>query len=130
MWGLRLSHFLLAALTLLWNPVANDVLAHAQNEAFTTILFNHRTGNLEVSHRFSAHDAEHALIVLFGKDADILQNAETQKDFAAYVNLRFRLQNAAGDSLILVDVGYEVEGKFFWVYQEMAYTRKTHHITH
>jgi len=116
---LQPANVLLAALVALCTSTGQVALAHEQNEAYTTILFNQHSENLEVTHRFSTHDAEHALIQLFGKDADILQNTETQKDFAAYVKLRFQLQNHAGESLMLADVGYEVEGKYFWVYQEM-----------
>ena len=106
-------------MALLLLPPASKLFAHEQNEAYTTILFNPHSGQLEITHRFSAHDAEHALIRLFGKEADIVGNEETQRDFAAYVRLRFQLQDAAGDDLFLDDVGYELEGKFFWVYQEM-----------
>lgn len=98
--------------------------AHQQKEAYTTVLLNARTGNLEVSHRFFIHDAEHALKHLLGGEADILQNAETQHAFAEYIKQRFFLRDGLGHTLNLQDVGYEVEGKYFWVYQEIAIPKR------
>lgn len=91
---------------------------HQQKTAISTVLFNPRTQNIEVMHRFYMHDAEHAVREIFGKDADILANTDTQKQFSEYVAQRFSLFNQKGESMLLSDVGFEVEGKFFWVYQE------------
>lgn len=97
---------------------SNQALAHQQKTAITTVLFNPRTENIEIMHRFNLHDAEHAVKALFKKTADILDDGETQSEFAGYVAERFKLLNAKGQVLPLNLVGYEVEGKFFWVYQE------------
>lgn len=35
--------------------------AHQIKAAITTVLFNQRTENIEVMHRFNLHDAEHAV---------------------------------------------------------------------
>ena len=35
--------------------------AHEMKSAITKVLFNQRTGNIEVMHRFYVHDAEHAV---------------------------------------------------------------------
>ena len=105
----------LAALLLFISQLAS---AHQIKAAITTVLFNTRTENIEVMHRFNLHDAEHAVKVLFDKNADILDDKGTQKAFADYVAARFRLLDAQNDSLLLKTVGYETEGKFFWVYQE------------
>lgn len=91
--------------------------AHQQKAAITKVLFNPRTGNIEVMHRFYLHDAEHAVRQIFGKDADIIGSKETQSIFADYVGERFALKN--GDvELPLSPVGFEIERAFFWVYQE------------
>ena len=45
---------------------------------------------------------------------------DTQTEFADYVAERFILLNAQNESLPLKLVGFEVEGKHFWVYQETA----------
>ncbi|QDG36666.1 hypothetical protein FJN13_18400 [Alteromonas mediterranea] len=94
--------------------------AHQIKAAITTVLFNPRTENIEVMHRFNLHDAEHAVKALFDKHADIMDDVETQQHFADYVARHFAILNAAGEPLTLADVGFEVEGKHFWVYQETA----------
>jgi len=100
--------------------VTTSAFGHQQKAAETTVLFNKNSGLLEVSHRFYLHDTEHAVQSLFDKSADILDSTETQKQFATYVAKQFLIQDLAGKSLPLSSVGYEVEGKFFWVYQETA----------
>ncbi|WP_371373325.1 DUF6702 family protein [Thalassotalea aquiviva] len=96
------------------------VFAHQQKEAYTTVLFNDRTGNIEVSHRFYLHDAEHALGKTLKKQGDLYASRETQQDFANYIQQQFRLADDKQRLLPLGSVGFEVEGKFFWVYQEIA----------
>jgi len=59
--------------------------------AITTVLFNPPTKNLEVTHRFDLHDAEHAVKEIFSGDADIMNSEETQADFAQYVVNRFAI---------------------------------------
>ncbi len=94
--------------------------AHQQKEAYSTVLFNDRSGNIEVSHRFYVHDAEHALADLMAKRVDIIKDEQTQQDFAEYIHKQFRLADENKTLLPLGRVGFEVEGKFFWVYQEIA----------
>lgn len=94
--------------------------AHQIKAAITTVLFNPRTENIEVMHRFNLHDAEHAVKMLFDKSADIMSDESTQQAFAEYVDEHFAILNADGEPLALKPVGYETEGKFFWVYQETA----------
>ena len=97
---------------------SNIALAHQQKAAETTVLFNKRSGQLEVMHRFYLHDTEHAVQALFDKNADILNSKKTQQQFADYVEKQFAIQSLEGKSISLSAVGYEAEGKFFWVYQE------------
>lgn len=100
--------------------IAAPVLAHHSKAALTTVLFNPRTSNIEIMHRFSLHDAEHAVRHIFDHQADIIGSVETQQRFNDYVQQRFSLQTEQGKQLPLASVGYEIEGKFFWVYQETA----------
>lgn len=93
------------------------VSAHQQKAAISKLLFNGRTGHIEVMHRFYLHDAEHAVQHIFGGQADILSNPQTQQQFAEYVATRFALLQE-DKALPLALVGFELEGKFFWVYQE------------
>lgn len=94
--------------------------AHQIKAAITTVLFNPRTENIEVMHRFNLHDAEHAVKMLFDKSADIIGDEGTQQAFAEYVAEHFALLDSDEQTLPLTKIGYEVEGKFFWVYQETA----------
>ncbi len=109
-----------------WSVLALAILltsagtaAHQQQAALTRVLFNARSGNLEVMHRFVLHDAEHAVRALFDPEADLLASAAAREQFAGYVQERFSLLGSAGDPLPLHYVGQEIDGPFLWVYQEM-----------
>lgn len=93
-------------------------VCHQQKMAVTTLLFNQRSGNLEINHRFYIHDAEHAVKRLLDNKANLMDNEQTQKDYGHYVQQHFRLKSADNQPLLLNYVGHEVDGKFFWVYQE------------
>ncbi|MCP5380865.1 MAG: hypothetical protein H6912_00720 [Kordiimonadaceae bacterium] len=99
--------------------LATPVTAHRQRAALTKILFNERTGNIEVMHRFYLHDTEHAVKILFDKNADIRNSADTQELFANYVDWRFAIKPLNGPELKLKSVGFEIERIYFWVYQEV-----------
>ncbi|GAA5525742.1 hypothetical protein Maes01_02314 [Microbulbifer aestuariivivens] len=107
---------LLLILTLL---MACQVQAHQMKAAITQVLFNERTGNVEVMHRFYVHDAEHALGEIVGKKAYLLENPEAQLQFARYVSAHFDMGLGSAEPVQLTHVGQEVDGKFIWVYQEM-----------
>lgn len=97
----------------------SSVAAHQLKSAVTTILFNERTGNIEVMHRFVLHDAEHAVGELFNKSqADIHTDEETRALFAAYALESFNLASLQDEPIELEPVGYQVDGRDFWVYQE------------
>jgi hypothetical protein len=93
--------------------------AHQQQAALTRVLFNARSGNLEVMHRFLLHDAEHAVRALLDREADLLASAPAREQFASYVQERFSLLGDEGNPLPLRYVGQEVEGPFLWIYQEL-----------
>ncbi|MEE4244863.1 MAG: DUF6702 family protein [Kangiellaceae bacterium] len=113
-----------AAILLVVSLFAGELLAHQQKETITSILFNSQTNNLEVSHRFYIHDAEHALKREYKKNADIYGDIETQKLFAEYVTTHFAMKDSSEQFIELKFVGAEVEGKFFFVYQETELTDK------
>ncbi|MDX1492286.1 MAG: DUF6702 family protein [Pseudohongiellaceae bacterium] len=92
--------------------------AHQQKAGLSHVLFNPRTGNIEVMHRFYIHDAEHAVRQIFDPKADILASAETAEQFAQYVQERFSLLDTDGSPLKLGYVGQEQDSGFIWVYQE------------
>ena len=105
---------------------STGVWAHQKKEAITEILFNTRSGMLEVMHRYLMHDAEHAVRVLINPDADIIASEETREAFARYATERFILLGDDGDTLKLDYVGQEVDGVFLWVYQEMPLPAALH----
>lgn len=98
--------------------ITNSLWAHQQKMALTKIEVNPRTNMLEVMHRFELHDAEHAVSEIFTKDADILGSEKTQMQFAQYVVERFAMYLANDKAVPLSIVGFEIDGKHFWVYQE------------
>lgn len=98
--------------------VATPLAAHQIKAALTKLELNPRTKMLEVMHRFEAHDAEHAVQEIFGGSANIYQDETTQAKFAKYVTDRFGIYFADGKQVPLELIGFEMDGKHFWVYQE------------
>lgn len=109
---------IIAAVCLLMAALCGPVLAHQQNESLTSILFNQRSGLIEVSHRFYIHDAEHVVKRIAGGKADLHGGRETQETFAQYVINGFSVIIDGESPLGLTLLGHEVKGKFFWIYQE------------
>jgi len=109
--GLAAAALLAAALTAL------PAHAHRLKAAITTALFNPRTGNIEVMHRFYSHDAEHVLRTITGRGIDVLDDPADRRRFSAYVHERFELTGIGADLEPLSLVGAELDGDFLWVYQ-------------
>ena len=107
----------MAAVLLLWTTLAG---AHQQKEAVTRVLFNARTGNIEVMHRFLLHDAEHAVKQLVDDGADILDSEQSRESFSTYVYRHFSISDQHGHAIALTPVGHEIDGRFLWVYEEAA----------
>ncbi len=114
---LRCLVSLLTLLMLITSPVA----AHQKKTAITTILFNARSGNIEVMHRFLVHDAEHAVkqIREMRTRANILESETTRAAFSQYVAERFFLYDENDALLELTLLGSEIDGSSIWVYQEI-----------
>ena len=102
-----------------WGGLMGEAFAHQQQAALTRVLFNARSGNLEVMHRFLVHDAEHAVRQLLDPEADLIASAPAREQFSTYVQERFTLLGSEGNALALQYVGQEIDGIFLWVYQEM-----------
>jgi len=94
--------------------------AHEQKAALTDIFYNERTGNLEIAHRFSIHDAEHALRAATGVKGGLTKSEETRVAFAKYVAKCFALIFSDKSAMKLTLVGQELERGFLWVYQECS----------
>ncbi len=112
----QFSSFILLILTTI--IAVTQVQAHQQKYAITTIELNPRTENLEIIHRFLVHDAEHVVKQLFKPTADFNKQPETQKAFADYVIESFKIK-LQDQEPVLVNVGFESDEKYFWVYQEV-----------
>jgi hypothetical protein len=97
---------------------SGQLAAHEMKAALTKLVFNQRSGNIEVMHRFYVHDAEHGVKQLFDKSADLLNSKQTQQVFSQYVSEHFALTTLAGGAISLTLVGGQLDGRFFWVYQE------------
>ena len=96
---------------------------HRLKNAFTTVLFNDRSGRLEVMHQFYLHDAEQVATEIVsphtGQVANLFDNAEDRQRFAIYVHERFALFDSSGAKLPLSLRGAEIDRDFLWVYQAM-----------
>ena len=110
--------FVSISLLLLSVVTTGQLSAHQKKESITRIIFNQRNANIEIMHRFSLHDAEHSAKQLFGKTMDILGDTFAQKHFADYVNDSFTIKRLSGETLPLTLVGFEIEGRHLWIYQE------------
>ena len=122
-----MTRLILAALLLFIAviSVSDNAWAHQQKESYSNVLFNERTGNLEVQHRFYLHDAEHAAKRLFDSHADLLKDPVSREAFAYYVQNNFHIADENQQVMKLNFVGTEVEGKYLWVYQETQINHKT-----
>ncbi len=109
------SYAILACLVLLGQGAS---FAHPQKAAIATIEPNYRTGVIEIVHRFSQHDAEHAAHLVGATPQSIISSDEVQEKFAEYVTQSFRLSNLKNEEIDLNDIGFEFEGGYIWVYQE------------
>ncbi|MEM9670637.1 MAG: DUF6702 family protein [Pseudomonadota bacterium] len=96
----------------------SEASAHRQKASLTEVLFNSRTGNIEVAHRFVLHDAEHATHLKFGSNSDLLGSVETRTTFAEYVSENFEIAGQEGTPLPLITLGSEIKGGHLWIYQE------------
>ena len=113
-----LRRFFLVATLIGAGALLAPASAHQQKAALTQILFNPRTETIEIVHRFYLHDAEQAVLLLFGADADIHDKQETRFTMARYTAGSFALWDDQDKAIELGLVGFEIEGNFFYVYQE------------
>lgn len=113
---MRRPWVLAAWILLAW---ASPVDAHQLKASLTTVLFNVRSGRLEVMHRCYLHDAEQVASAITGRGADLIDDPEDAQRFGIYVHERFTLSAPDGTPLPLTLRGTEIDGDFLWVYQAM-----------
>ncbi|MBB1475556.1 DUF6702 family protein [Shewanella sp. SG41-3] len=102
--------------------LAGQAHGHQQKEAYTSIVFNQRSGMLEIQHRFYLHDAEHAAQQVIDSNADLISDPVSREAFAYYAISTFSMQDQQQHPLTLTYVGTELQGKYLWVYQETPIT--------
>lgn len=99
--------------------------AHQKNAALTTVVIKPDHQGIEVMHRFYIHDVEKAVNKMLGKAVDFRMDAEAQMAFGQHVKKAFSMRYRGEAQPIDLDyIGHEVEGKFFWVYQEALFNVK------
>lgn len=96
---------------------SSQLFAHQQQEALTTVLFNDRSGRVEIMHRFYVHDAEHVINKIYAQGKDIIANEKAQRAFGEYVADKFKVKVGSGPKIEFDYLGQEYDGKFLWVYQ-------------
>ncbi len=97
---------------------ATTVWGHQQKEAYTAIKPNPNSGMTEIIHRFYLHDAEHGFSSILDKSIVLSESQSMQRKFAEYVIESFQLSIDDNETITLDTVGFEVEGRYIWVYQE------------
>jgi hypothetical protein len=93
--------------------------AHPRKEAETDVTFNEHSGLVEILHRFQVHDAEAALQKAEGSGLNLLEDAQAQSLFGAYIEDRFSITHN-GKPIELALVGGEFDNGMLWIYQESA----------
>lgn len=116
----------LGAVAALWALLTAPAAAHQLKAAITTALFNPRSGDIEVMHRFYSHDAEHALGAITGAAADLVDSERDRLKFAVYVHDHFALRGIGAELAPLTLVGAELDGDFLWVYQRTPAPESLH----
>ena len=112
----RLGLRTLIALATVFIVAVGSAFAHEQKSVLTTIQINPRTEMLEVVHRVSLHDVEHAARALGWSVSDILQSQAVQAQFGEMVASQFSV--ATDQELSASLIGQELDGRYLWVYQE------------
>ena len=97
--------------------LAVPAAAHQQKITISTVSHNPRTEMLEIVHRITLHDAEHALKSLGVKAPDIINDAESRRAFATYITKRFSITRD-GQPVGLLLLGSEIESGSLFIYQE------------
>lgn len=108
--------FLVGAVTCFLH-VSPAVLAHREQTILTTMTCNERTQLTEIVHRTYAHDVEHTL----GNRLQVaggLDNLQVKARASLEFSNGFVLWDAQGEKIPLQLIGAELDGEFFYIYQE------------
>jgi hypothetical protein len=109
----------LALAVVLLACIASAAQAHLQHTSWTSITWNQRTGNLEITHRLHAQHAQSYLVDHVGAAASI-EDLRGRAQIALYVSERFHIV-ATPESSAQVDLlGAELDDRYLLVYQELS----------
>ena len=101
--------------------IGAPAFAHQQKLATTSVVIKENSLGLEVVHRFFLHDIEPVVRKLAGDSKlDFLSDQEAQAIFGHYVETQFLIGQAENLLFQLRYIGHEVDGQYFWVYQELS----------
>lgn len=93
---------------------SNAALAHRGHATLSVVVIDEATGEVTVTHRMAAHDAEPALAIIAPDEQPSLDNDIAMEAFVAHIEnhftvngetLRFETREAEGDELALVFQG-------------------------
>lgn len=96
--------------------------AHQQNHALTTIIAKPANQGLQIMHRFYIHDIELFVKKHHQNTTGFTRDHSAQQFFVQHVTDTFNLRLTNKQPLSLNHIGYEIDGKYFWVYQELNHS--------
>lgn len=100
--------------------VISPAQAHEKNHALTTIVVKSNGASVEIMHRFYVHDVESVVKKLLKKNIDFVSDKEAQQFFGDYLKANFSMRLKEKQPITLDYVGHEVDGRYFWIYQEIT----------
>ncbi|KZN45069.1 DUF6702 family protein [Pseudoalteromonas luteoviolacea] len=113
--------WLIAGLSLIW---FSPVQAHKLKASLATAKVLPHSGHIKLEYRFHMHDLEHAVVHLFNDSKNIYQDIKVQQQFSDYVYTQTSLRRLNGQALALSKPTYEIDRKYFRVYQEALYEKE------
>ena len=111
--------FRLALAGVLFIGIALAAEAHRKHVTWTTITWNERTSNLEITHRLHAHDAQTYLDNNAGSEPSIA-DLRVRAQVALYVADHFRIAVKSNSPASVNLLGAELEDPYLMVYQEIT----------
>lgn len=112
--------WLFAGLSLVWIAPAQ---AHKLKVSLATAKILPESGHIQIEYRFHMHDLEHAVVHLFSDSKNIYQDKKVQQQFSEYVYTHTSLRRLNGQALALSEPTFEVDRKYFRVYQDAQYEK-------
>lgn len=100
-----------------------SAFAHRENQTHTSVIWNPKTGFLDVTHIYHIHDAETSLAIAGILETPNLFSLKERARLALYTQKNFSLKTLDEDTLALSILGAEFEGKNVYVYQQLELSK-------